>query len=220
MTVGVIFLTVILTGFGCGIGCGSLSTPLVFGQMIREKRTQKECIAAMLIFTAGKVIMYTFLGILAAVFGNILIDQLQGIYPNITKNLFRLVSVLLGGIMLYEAFHKKNCQGCKQCRGNTKVFGPIKRTSYFVYGILYALMPCSPMLLVLTYAVGFKIYQAGLLLLCFGLANSLFSLIIYAPLLGTIISRMKTELPYQYKWIQAFSAVVIMFLPFFAQLES
>ena len=47
-------------------------------------------------------------------------------------------------------------------------------------------------------------------MLCFGIVNSIFSVAIYAPIVGTIIGKMKVEIPQYFKYIQVFSAIILI----------
>lgn len=217
MSTIMIFITVMLTGLGCGLGCGSLSTPLLVGRMLGEARSTKECVSATVIFSLGKILMYMILGGLSAIFGSAVIENVQSIYPGVTQNVFRLLSIFFGIIILIKVFKKDKCSSCRQCKSNRIIFDKFKNSSYFVIGIVYAVIPCSPLIVALTYAAGMSVCSALLLMLCFGVVNSIFSVIIYAPVVGTIIKRIKQDIPDYYKWIQLFSAVMLIGMSIFIE---
>lgn len=219
MSVMMIFATVMMTGLGCGLGCGSLSTPLLVGKMLGEARTKKGCMIATGIFSLGKILMYMLLGVLAAVFGGIIIESVQEMLPNVTQNVFRIVSVLFGGMIIKNAFKKNKCSSCKQCGSTSAFFSRFKDPSYFVIGLIYAVIPCSPLIIALTYAAGMSPALAALLMLCFGVVNSIFSVIIYAPIVGVIISKMQEEIPEYYRWIQVLSAIMLIGMAIFIEFK-
>lgn len=217
MSVAMIFTTVMMTGLGCGVGCGSLSTPLLVGKMLAEARSKKGCIIAVGLFSLGKILMYILLGILAALFGSIVIESMEAILPNITQNIFRILSVFFGLVIIRNAFKKNKCDSCTKCGSNNRFLSKFKDSSYFVIGLIYAVIPCSPLVIALTYASGMSPILASLLLLCFGVVNSIFSVVIYAPIVGTIIGKMQEEIPQYYKWIQVFAALMFMWMALFIQ---
>ncbi|MGN0143623.1 MAG: sulfite exporter TauE/SafE family protein [Clostridium sp.] len=210
MSISMIFFTVIIMGFGCGIGCGSVSTPILAGKMIGEARTTKQCMTATGIFSFGKILMYMILGLLSAIFGSIVGEHLQTVYPRIITYTFKIVNIIFGIIIVVSALKKNKCSSCNSCRSNNSLIKNYKDYSYFLIGIIYAVTPCSPLIIVLTYAAGMSIAQSLLLMLCFGIANSIFSVIIYAPIIGTIITSMKKEIYQYYKWIQVFAGAVLI----------
>ena len=210
MSTAIIFMSVMTTGLGCGVGCGSLSTPLVVGKMIGEARSKKGCMLVTGIFSAGKILMYMILGVLSAIFGGMIIDTVQQLLPNVTQNLFRIVSIGFGLVILRNAFRKNKCGSCKQCGSTGKFLSRFKNSSYFVIGLIYAVIPCSPLIIALTYAAWMEPMIACLLMLCFGVVNSIFSVIIYAPIVGAVIGRMQEEIPQYYKWIQVLAAVMLI----------
>lgn len=210
MSVGTIFFTVIIMGFGCGIGCGSLSTPILAGKMIGEARTTKQCMTAAGIFSLGKIVMYMILGGLSSIFGGIVIENLQMIYPGISRNVFKIIGILFGIIIIAGTFKSSKCSACKSCSSNSIFLSKFKDSSYFMIGVIYAVIPCSPLIIALTYAAGMNIIEALLLMLCFGVVNSIFSVIIYAPVIGSIIKSMKRDIYQYYKWIQRFAASMLI----------
>lgn len=210
MSVIMIFCTVMITGLGCGLGCGSLSTPMLIGRMIGEARTTKECIIATGIFSLGKILMYMILGFFSALFGNMILENVQKVYPSITQNVFRLMSIVFGTLILINTLKKKKCSSCRTYKTNNLLLSRFKDSSYLMIGLIYAVIPCSPLFIALTYATGLDPVIAVLLMLCFGIVNSIFSVAIYAPIVGTIIGKMKVEIPQYFKYIQVFSAIILI----------
>ncbi|CDM70296.1 putative membrane protein [Clostridium bornimense] len=214
MTNIMIFSTVIMTGFGCGIGCGSISTPLLIGKMIGEGRNKRECIKAVSIFTLGKISIYIILGLLVSVFGGFIIEYFGQKFPSIISNVFRVISIIFAFIIILNIVKHKQCSCCKSCKANSSKFERLNKMSYFIIGLIYGLIPCSPLIISLTYAATLDIFLAMALMLCFGVANSIFSVIIYAPLIGQIVIKIKEEIPQYYKIVQLLSAGIILLMAF------
>lgn len=210
MSIVMIFITVMITGAGCGVACGSLSTPLLIGKMLGEEKTVKDCIKSTLTFAIGKITMYVFLGALSSKCGNIIINILQDIYPDMGKILFKIVSIIFAVIIIINTLKNNKCSSCGNCSNKKILFEKGKNSSYFIIGLIYGIIPCSPLAIALTYAAGMNLFTSCMLMFFFGSANSIFSVIIYAPVVGKIISRMKEDLPGHYQWIQILAGIMII----------
>lgn len=212
MTLTMIFSSVLLTGIGCGIGCGSLSTPILISRMIGEKRGPKSCIRVSLLFLLGKIVMLAFLGVLSALIGGTVLAFIQSAYPSITKWLFRLLLVSTALLLFSYLFRKPGCGHCKGCAADGT--GRLITMSYPLTGAVYAAVPCAPLVLALTHAAAMKPVMAVLLLVGFGLANSVVPIFLYAPLTGVIVNKMREEIPNLLKYVQFAAVVVLLILCF------
>lgn len=212
MTLTVIFSSVLLTGLGCSVGCGSISTPFLLSRMVGENRDPKSCIRVSLLFLLGKMGMLAFLGILSALIGGTVLTCLQSFYPSITKWIFRILVVCTAVLLLFGIVRKPGCEHCKSCAVNrTSCFLTL---SYPLAGAVYAAIPCAPLVLALTYAATMKPVMAIFLLMGFGLANSVVPVLLYAPLTGMIIKRMRAEAPDFMKYVQLAAIMVLLILCF------
>lgn len=210
MTQAMIFVTVLLTGVGCGIGYGSISTPFLITRMVGEQRGAKECIQASGLFLIGKLCMLSALGLLSALLGGVVLTSIQSLYPNVTKWMFRALLFCTAALLLYHTLHKPSCGQCQSCK--TNLAGKLLTASYPLAGAVYAAIPCAPLVLALGCAASMKPVAATALLVGFGLANSLVPLLLYAPLTGAVVKRLREQAPGLMKWIRCAAAVVLLAL--------
>lgn len=212
---GTALLTAIAIGLGCGFGCGSLSTPFIITKLLGDQKNSKESIFALLSFTLGKIVTLVMLGVLTSIIGGEVLGLISDILPFDLSIFFRLACILLGLSILYKSIKKKNkcaskCNGCGSViLKKTSIW---KTPSYFLSGVLYALTPCPPLTAVLIYAVTINPLSSAILLAVFGLANSITPLIIYTPLTGYIVVRMKKEIPKYIGRIQILAGVLLIIL--------
>lgn len=208
MTGAMIYLTVLMTGLGCGLGCGSVSTPFLVARMVGEQRSKKECVQAALLFLLGKLVMLALLGFLSSLVGKRILDSLQALYPGVTKWIFRGVLAAAAGMIFYHTLQKKDCGHCKSC-GHTWN-RRLMTASYPVAGAVYAAIPCAPLVYALTNAAAMMPFNAVLLLLCFGIANSVIPVLLYAPFTGVIVKKIWEEVPQFMKKIQLAAAIILL----------
>lgn len=207
MTLTMIFSSVLLTGIGCGIGCGSISTPFLLSRMVGEQLDSKNCIRVSLLFLMGKTAMLALLGLLSALIGGTVLTCVQSIYPNVTKWIFRLLLICTAALLLFRTLRKPECGHCKSCAADKS--SRLLTLSYPLTGAIYAAIPCTPLVLALTYAATMKPVMAVLLLVGFGLVNSAIPVLLYAPLTGVIVKKIREEIPQLMKYVQ-FAAVVAL----------
>ncbi|MCM1988347.1 sulfite exporter TauE/SafE family protein [Oceanirhabdus seepicola] len=212
---GTALLTAIAIGLGCGIGCGSISTPFIITKLLGDQKNSKESIFALLSFVFGKVITLVILGALTSIIGGEVLSLISGVLPFDLSIFFRLACILFGLSILYKTIKKKDkcaskCAGCNS--GILEKPSLWKTQSYFLSGVLYALTPCPPLTAVLIYAVTINPLSAAILLAVFGLANSITPLVIYAPLTGYIVVRMKKEIPKYIGGVQILAGVLLIIL--------
>lgn len=154
----------------------------------------------------------TFLGILSALIGGAVLTCLQSIYPNITKTLFRILLVCTAALLFFYIFRKPGCEHCKSCATNR--YDRLITLSYPLTGAVYAAIPCAPLVLALTYAATMKPVMAVLLLVGFGVANSVVPVFLYAPLTGVIVKKIRSEAPNLIKYVQFAAIIVLLILCF------
>ncbi len=231
MTTSVIFASVLFMGFTCSMGCGTVSTPFLLGSLLGDGGSVHESRRAITLFSLGKVISLMTMGLLAAVFGNIVLNAVTEIYPEITIWIIRIATIGFGGKILYstlryEFFPPKNqpeascssCSGCSKassCGSSTEdaVIKPSK--SYFLAGLLYALIPCGPLLTCLTYASTMNLMLAMMLLGLFGVVNSILPVFFFASLVG-IANTEFTKYSQQYlKYIKLSGGLILIYAAIF-----
>lgn len=212
MTQAMIFSTVLLTGIGCGVGCGSISTPFLISRMVGEQRGAKECVQASGLFLIGKLCMLSVLGLLSSLLGGVILTNIQSLYPNVTKWIFRALLACTAALLLYHTLHRPSCGQCRSCR--TDLAGKLLTVSYPLAGAVYAAIPCAPLVLALGYAASMRPAAAVALLTGFGLANSAIPLLLYAPLTGAVVKRLMDQAPGLTKYLRCGAAIVLLILIF------
>lgn len=235
MTTGMIFVTMLLMGFSCSTGCGSVSSSFILGTQIGETTTIKDCMKTIAIFSLGKVIALGILGFLSAVFGSMVLGYVETIYPNSTVWLVRVITCVFGVGVIYSGLTRKkvtqegsadsgcgsSCASCSGCATKAKAIKPLAakqiavKGSYFFAGFLYAMIPCSPMILGLTYASTMNVLSATLLLVFFGIVNSFVPVFLYAPVIGKANDELGKMTPRLMKPLKVFGGGLLLYVGLF-----
>lgn len=230
MTTATIFVTMLLMGFSCSVGCGSVSSSFILGTQIGGKSSVRDCMKIIAVFSLGKVIAYGCMGLLSSIFGNMVLGYIEDFYPNSTVWLVRIITTLFGISIIYSGLKKKKVaevdsgcgSSCSTCGGcPSKAVKPIeppkfiKRGSYFFAGALYAMIPCSPMIAGLTYASTMNILSGTLLMAFFGMVNSLIPVLLYAPLLSKANDELGRAVPRIMKPLKVFGGGLLLYVGLF-----
>lgn len=156
--------------------------------------------------------MLAFLGASSALIGSAVLACIQSVYPGITKWIFRVLLVCTAVLLFYYTIRNPGCGHCKSCAADRA--GRLLTLSYPLTGAVYAAVPCAPLVLALTYAAAMEPVMAVLLLVGFGVANSVVPVFLYAPLTGVIVNKMREEIPDLLKYVQFAAVVVLVILCF------
>lgn len=226
-----IFATVLFMGFTCSLGCGSVSTPFLLGSLLGDGTDVNKSRQAMMFFSVGKIISLMFMGMLSAIFGSIVLSYVSELYPDITIWIIRIATFLFGSKVLYTTvkhkFLKKTeeastgcgsgCGGCKsRCGSATPVPEAEKPSrSYFLAGLLYATIPCGPLVTCLTYASTMHVLTAMILLGLFGLVNSIIPVFFLASLVGLANTEFTKNSAAFLKYIQLSGGVILIYASIF-----
>lgn len=207
-------LSAVALGLGCGVGCGSLATPFIITKLLGDQKDTKQSFFSLISFTLGKIITLIVLGILTSFIGNEIIGFLSDKLPFDLSMFFRIACIVFGLSVVYNTIKKDHkCPSkCKKCSGNRKDSSLWYTPSYFISGALYALTPCPPLTAVLVYAATINPFAAALLLTVFGIANSITPLLIYAPVTGFIVIKMKQEISKFTGTIQVIAGIMLIVL--------
>ncbi len=235
MTTLTIFSTMLLLGFTCSLGCGTVATPFVLGSLLGEGQDIHESRRAILIFSLGKIVTLTVLGFLASLFGSVVLTAVENVYPNATIYLVRLLTTVLGVRIIWsgvQTWRKSKMQGavasgCSGCpssvgcpsKGGCGSASPRKedaqklahRGSFFMAGVLMASIPCGPLLMALTYASTMNLVTGTLLLTSFGFVNSIFPVVFYASLVGLANREFKRDAPALVQFIKPAGGVILIY---------
>ncbi len=120
--------------------------------------------------------------------------------------------IMPAGLLLFRAVRKPSCGHCKSCKADRST--KLLTLSYPLTGAVYAAIPCAPLVLDLIYAATVKPTIAVLLLGGFGLANSAIPVLLYAPLTGIVVKKMRKDAPNLMKYLQYVAVVILLILVF------
>ncbi len=232
MSTSVIFSSALFMGLTCSMGCGTVSTPFMLGSLLGDGGSISESRKAITLFSLGKVISLMLMGALASIFGGIVLTYIETLYPDITIWIIRIATFLFGFKVLYatikyEFLPKKEdaevspCASCGGCSGaKTSCSGAIPEKnktpkSYFYAGLLYATIPCGPLLTCLTYASTMNLFLAVLLLGLFGIINSLIPVFFFASLVGMANTEFTENSAKFLKYIKLSGGLILIYASIF-----
>ncbi len=266
MTISGIFATVLMMGFTCSFGCGTVNTPFLVGSLLGDSTNIAQSKRAIMLFSLGKVLSLMVMGALTAIFGSLVLSAVQTIYPNATIWVIRFATFCFGVNILYGTVKKEflsrkakadtsHCGGASvevsPCGGGVATISPCgggtvstcggatavsgcggcksscpsasmpeivegkPNITYFLAGLLYATIPCGPMLTTLTYASTMNIFTAMTLLGLFGLVNSLVPVFLFASLVGLANTEFHRNSAEFLKYIRLSGGVILIYAAFF-----
>ncbi|OOB78748.1 MAG: hypothetical protein ATN34_02500 [Epulopiscium sp. Nele67-Bin002] len=220
MSTSMIFSSILFMGLTCSLGCSSVSTPFILGSLLGEGYDVQTSRKAMLLFSLGKVISLSFLGLLSAIFGSIVLTYVEQAYPNTTMWIVRIATLLLGIAILYSALKKDACgSGCGSCPSSKKCGSKsapnIRKKSYLFAGALYATIPCAPLVTTLTYASTMTPILAMALAGLFGVVNSIIPILFYASMVGLANTEFTRDAPKFVKYIKITGGIILIYAAIF-----
>ncbi|ONI44279.1 hypothetical protein AN640_01120 [Candidatus Epulonipiscium fishelsonii] len=227
MNTSTIFMTMLFTGITCSLGCGTVTTPFVLGSLIGEGYSVQDSRRAILLFSVGKALCLTALGLLASIFGEIVLTQIENIYPNFTIWFVRALTFVLGVRILYKALKstpsEANSSGCSSCKSSCSIKSSCNKSSskiklpksYFLAGALYATIPCGPLFANLTYASTMTPILAMLLLFSFAIVNSIIPVLVFATIIGTANKEFSIQSSDFLKYIKIAGGIILILASFF-----
>lgn len=207
-------ISAVAVGLGCGVGCGSIATPFIITKLLGDQKDTKQSFFAYINFALGKIMTLIILGIVTSLIGSEIISILSHKLPFDLSIFFRIACIVFGLSIIYKTIKKSGkCHSkCKGCNEDIKKASFWYTPSYFLSGALYALTPCPPLTFVLVYAATINPMAAALILAIFGLANSITPLLIYAPITGFIVIKMKQEICKFTTPIQVLAGIMLVVL--------
>lgn len=136
-----IFAELFLAGMSLGFGpCFLFCAPVVSSYIFAKGFNHKEGLKFTVIFSAGRIIAYSILGLAAVAF----VDTL-----GIQKNIFKQVAGLL--ILLILPIYDLGKDNLNFCGFIHKYFNRKTGINTFLLGLLIGLTPCAPLVGILTY---------------------------------------------------------------------
>ncbi len=225
MTTYMIFSSIIVMGFACSLGCGTVTTPFILGSLLGEGENIKQSRNAMLIFSLGKVLALGAMGLLSSLFGSTVLSYVETIYPNSTIWIVRFITILFGVWLIYSVFRKSPCANCSSCKSAPQAFSGIAskppskkylhKGFYFTTGALYSTIPCGPLVTTLTYASTMTPFLAVLLLVVFGIVNSIIPVFGLASIVGLANTEFKRDAPTYIKYIKIVGGIILILAAIF-----
>lgn len=228
-----IFATVLFMGLTCSVGCGSVSTPFLLGSLLGDGADIRQSKKAIIFFSVGKIISLMAMGLLSAIFGSIILSYIEQLYPNVTIWIIRIATFLFGGKILYSTlknqfFNKKTeettsacgggCAGCKsRCASATvpEVKEGKPSMAYFLAGLLYAIIPCTPLVTCLTYASTMHFVPAVVLLGLFGVVNSVVPVFLFSSIVGLANKEFSKNSAAFLKYIRLSGGLILIYASIF-----
>lgn len=218
MTTGAIFLSVLFMGFACSFGCSTITTPFILGSLLGEGKNISESRKAIALFSLGKIISLSLMGLFAGIFGSIILTYVEEVLPDATTWLVRIVTVVFAIKIISSALKKEesSCSGCSSCPASCASQESKKLPkSYLVTGLLYGFIPCAPLITSLTYASTMSPLVGMLLLGSFGVVNSLVPVLMYASLVGLANTEFATKSSKYLKYIKLSGGIILILAAIF-----
>lgn len=184
----------------CMLSCMPFLTPI-----LTRANTTAGAVKTVFAFSAGRVVSYTFLALLAFYFGSLIKTFFQG--NSLISSLLGFATLSLGLLMVKQSrTPKKQCKKSKMELADKNVF---------VIGVLMALNPCLPLLSLITLSAATTSYfSAASFGVMFGIGAVAFSFLFYGFFLSTLITGLLKEFKKYAKAIELLSATFLIILGF------
>ncbi len=223
-----IFTSVLIMGFACSFGCGTITTPFILGSLLAEGQDIKESRKAIALFSLGKIVSLALMGLLSSLFGAVVLEFIEQAYPNSTVWIVRTLTILFGLWLIYTTVKPvvnsgvsskqsfcSSCSSCSNCSSSPYSNFLLRKGFYFGAGALYAAIPCAPLVTTLTYASTMPAILAMLLLALFALVNSIVPVLGYASLVGLANIEIAKDAPQYVKYMKLFGGIILIVASFY-----
>ncbi len=208
------YFTALFTGIAAGISYCSIScAPFMSTYIMGLREGAFQGFKSFVIFTAGRIFMCGVLGLASGYMGATLINTDVG---------FRYVSIIYSmamvsiGLMMFIPHVYENCRAEKKSEAGSffskrLAFSPV--IHLLVMGMIFAIIPCPPMIAVLINSLRMpSAVSSSILMLLFGIGITISPLVIVSVLAGWFSKKIKTKVP-QYKMLfQKLSGVILILL--------
>ncbi|WP_246637696.1 sulfite exporter TauE/SafE family protein [Crassaminicella profunda] len=210
------FMAAILIGLGCGFSCGSTSTVFLTTYIMGNENDTKKGFFSVIHFLLGKIMVMILLGLISSLMGTAIIGQNTTIGGFDSKIILNIVEIFTGIMILYKLFKKKSCCDKKSCSktvtNKEKKERIIEHVPLWLAGVAYGMTPCYPLAVMLLFSATLTSLNACLLMLVFGIFNSISPVIIYGTMAGYFSKKMYKEIPQYVHLIQGMAAVIFIFV--------
>ncbi len=209
------YSTALFTGIAAGIShCSVACAPFISTYIMGSREGAFQGFKSFVIFTAGRIFMCGVLGLALGYMGTTLIKTDVGFkYVSI---IYSVVMVSIGLIMFISPVYG-NCRRTEKKSGVISFFS--KRLAFspaihlLVMGMIFAIIPCPPMVAVLISSLRMpSAISSSVLMLLFGIGITVSPLVIVSVLAGWFSKKIKTKAP-QYKMLfQRLSGIILILL--------
>ncbi len=189
----------------CVASCG----PLVLSYITASKRSSRESFKVWALFSLGRIIITTILGMVAGLFGQFVIQKFySGIVIDIIFILAGLFILVMGLIMLFE--EKLRFDICKKFHSH---FINTHRKASLSMGIIVGMLPCAPLLGILLYIalVSKNFIQGGVYAFSFSL-GTFFSPLMLLVVLAGALPKIMAKKPKTYLIFRRICGIIICYL--------
>ena len=174
-----LFIIGLTVSFGpCLLFC----SPLILPYIAATKKGWREGLKSVLIFTLSRLVAYTILGLLAGLLGRLLTEKLHR-FDYWLFILGGLFVALLGILIVFgKDPQRRLCQVLRRCTVDSETGGLI------LFGLTVGLLPCLPLLGVLTYIAlrATSFWQGALYGFSFGVGQLVSPLILFGVLASSL----------------------------------
>ncbi|MDD5686704.1 MAG: sulfite exporter TauE/SafE family protein [Elusimicrobia bacterium] len=170
-----------VAGIGLGFGpCFLFCAPIISSYIFANGFNQKEGLRVTVIFSLGRIIAYSILGLVSVYFINTL--GIQG-------NIFKRVAGIL--ILLILPVYNLGKDNFKFCNILSRISDSKTNISVFAVGLLVGLSPCAPLIGILTYIVckSKNIFYGSFYGFVFGI-GTFFSPLIFLGLFAGLLNKV------------------------------
>jgi len=199
-----VFIELFLAGITLGLGpCFLFCAPIVSTFIFAKGFDHKEGLKFTLVFSIGRIIAYSILGLVAVAFFNTL-----GIQKNLFKHIAGVVILLI--LPIYDLGKDKN----PFCNFLHRYINKKTGINTFFIGLLIGLSPCAPLVGILTYIAckSINVYNGFLNGFVFGL-GTLFSPLILLGAFSGILAKFFSK---SRRASLVFKIIANLFLIYFA----
>lgn len=189
-----------LTGLTLGSGpCLLVCLPLLVPVLIGRAGNWRESLKLVLLFSAGRLVIYCLLGLLAFFAFQFFLSTSLRFYFKLAVGIF---IILNGFLPLLGKKFPAYCQLIKR----------FSSLNFFLLGALIGLLPCGPLLGVLTYiaAIAKNALTSLLWSFAFGLGTFISPLLLAGPLAGFFTAFLK-KFPGWFFVLQILSALILFY---------
>ncbi|MDP8260046.1 MAG: sulfite exporter TauE/SafE family protein [Candidatus Gygaella obscura] len=189
----------------CVASCG----PLVLSYVTASKRNSHESFKVWSLFSLGRIIITTILGLIAGLFGQFVIQKLySGIIIDILFVAAGIFIFVMGLIMIFE--ERLHFDICKKFHSH---FINTHKKASILMGVIVGILPCAPLLGVLLYIalVSKNFIQGGIYAFSFSLGTFFSPLMLLVVLAGTL-PKIMAKKPKTYLIFRRICGIIICYL--------